>query len=118
MEALRLRLFLLAYADELEVSLVFESDEDSNSILCFQRICDDFGIGACINEGFTVASPTRVLVLRPASSAQSLFEELVDVGRAVAIAFDEVSAEVVLEDVVGHAVAIVNNTAINKCDII
>jgi hypothetical protein len=94
--------FFLAHTDKLEVSLVFESDEDANSILCFELIRDEVGIVVCINEGFAVASPTRVLVFRPPLSAQPSHKKFVDVGAFVAIVFDVVGAEVVLEDIVWH----------------
>jgi hypothetical protein len=92
--------FFLAHTDKLEVSPVFESDEDANSILCFELIRDEVGIIVCINEGFAVASPTRVLVFRPPLSAPPSPKKFVDVGDFVAIVFDVVGAEVVLEDIV------------------
>jgi hypothetical protein len=93
-----LRFFFLADADELEVALVFEPDEDANSILPFKLICDERDIVVCSNERLAVASPARVLVIRPASSTQSYREVFVDVRAVVAIAFDVVGAEVVLQD--------------------
>jgi hypothetical protein len=59
--------FFLAYADEVEVTLVFESDEDSNSVLSFKLICYGEGFVVCSKDRFAVASPARVLVFCPAS---------------------------------------------------
>ena len=89
------------------MALVFESDEDANSIVRFKLVCDEVGIVVCSTDPHVVASPTRVLVFRPASSTQPSLEEFVDVRAVVAISFDVAGAEVVLKDVVGH-VAIVN----------
>jgi hypothetical protein len=93
--------------DELEVTLEFESDENADSILRFEIVCDEVGIVGCFSDGFAVASPTRVLVFCPASSTQSSREVFVDIRAVVAIVFDVVGAEVVLKDAVGHA-AVVN----------
>ena len=100
-------LFFLAHLDKLEVTLVFESDENANSILRFDLVCDEVGIVGCFSDDFAVASPARVLVIRPASSMQSSREKFVDVGAVMAMLFDVVGAEVVLKDVVGHLVAMV-----------
>jgi hypothetical protein len=99
--------FFLAYTDEVEVTLIFELDEDSNSVLSFELICDDEGFVVYSKDRFSVASPARVLVLRPASPELSVFGEFVDIGAVVAIVFDVGGAEVVLKDVVGHVGAII-----------
>jgi hypothetical protein len=64
-----------------------------------------------LERPFSVASPARVPVLRPASPEKSFFEEFVDIGAVVAFVFDAGGSEVVLKDVVGHvgAIIIVNN---------
>ena len=46
-------------------------------------------------------------MFRPASLTQSSADEFVDVRAVVAIGFDVEGAEIVLKDVIGHAVAIV-----------
>jgi hypothetical protein len=86
--------------------LVLESDEDTESIVRFERVGDEVGIVGC-SKSRLAASPTRVLVLRPASLTQSSRELFVDVRAVVAIVLDVVGAEVVLQDVVGHGDAIV-----------
>jgi hypothetical protein len=101
-----LRFFFLAHLDEMEVTLVLESDENTESIVRFECIGDEVGIVGYSNSRLA-ASPTRLLVIRPASLAQSSREVFVDVGSVVAIVFDVVGAEVVLQDVVGHDDAIV-----------
>ena len=105
---MRLLLFFFsAHPGELEVTLVLESDENTKSVVRFELSRDKEGVVVCFKEGFAVASPTRVLVFRPASSTQSSREVFVDVRAVVAIVFDVVGAAVILKDVVGH-VAIVN----------
>jgi hypothetical protein len=89
----------LADLDELEVPLVLESDEDANSILRFKLCCDGVAFGTGFKERFAGASPTRVLMFRPASSSQPTTEELVDVRSVMVIVSDVVGAEVVLKDV-------------------
>ena len=97
----------LAHGDELEVALILKSDEDADSISCFDLVCDEMGSGVCLVNWQPVPSPVRVLVFRPASLTQSSADEFVDVRAVVAIGFDVEGAEVILKDVVGHAVDIV-----------
>jgi hypothetical protein len=65
-----LRFFFLVHLDELEVTLVLESDEDTESIVRFERVGVEVGIVGC-SKTRLAASPTRVLLLRPASLTQS-----------------------------------------------
>jgi hypothetical protein len=67
------------------VALVFESDEDANSVVRFKLICDDSDVVVCLHERLSVASPARVLVFGPAPSAYSSCEEAVNNGAVVAI---------------------------------
>lgn len=94
--------------DKLEVPLELESDEDANSIVRFKLSCDGVAFDTGLKERFAGASPTRVMLSRPASLEQSSFEEVLDVRAVMAVAFDEAGTEVVLEDVAGHVVAIVD----------
>ena len=86
--------------------LVLESDKDADSILRFDLVCDEMGGGVCLVNCQPVPSPARVLVFRPASLTQSSADEFVDVRAVVAIGFDVEGAEVVLKDLVGHAVTV------------
>jgi hypothetical protein len=97
---LRLLLFFFsAHPGELEVTLVLESDENTKSVVRFELSRDKEGVVVCFKAGFAVASPTRVLVFRPASSTQSFREIFVVVRAVVAIVFEVVLKDVV---VVGH----------------
>jgi hypothetical protein len=92
---LHLLLFLSAHPGELEVTLVLESDENTKSVVRFELSRDkEEGVVVCFEEGFAVASPTPVLLFRPASSTQSSREVFVDVRAVVAIAFDMVGPAV------------------------
>ena len=99
---------LLSDLDEGVVTLVLEIDKDSDSVLRFERVSNGGGIIEDIVGAFAVGPPTRVLVPCPASLLQSSCKELIDARACVSIGLDMVGAEVILEDVPGHAVAIVN----------
>jgi hypothetical protein len=109
----RFKRFFLAHDEELEVSLVYEPDEDANSVSRFKFKRDEVGVVFGCQKPFVDGCPARVLVSRPSSSTKPSPEEFLDVGTVVAILFDVVGTEIVLKDVVGH-VAIVNNNINNK----
>ena len=88
------------------MALILESDKDADARSRFDLVCDEMGGGVCLVNWQPVPSPARVLVFRPASLTQSSADEFVDVGAVVAIGFDVEGAEVVLKDVVGHALTV------------
>jgi hypothetical protein len=71
--------FFLSNLDEDKVTLVLEVEEDSDSILRFERVRAEGGIVEGMCDVFAVDPPTRVLVPRPASLTQSSREELLDI---------------------------------------
>jgi hypothetical protein len=79
----RFKRFFLAHDEELEVSLVYEPDEDANSVLRFKFTRDEGGISIGVRKPFADACPARVLVFRPSSSTKPFPEEFVDVGTVV-----------------------------------
>lgn len=90
---MRFFFFFLAHLDELELTLVLESDENTESIVRFELVGDEVGIVGCSKTRLT-ASPIRVLVLRPASLTQSSREVFLDVRSGGAIVFDVVGCMV------------------------
>jgi hypothetical protein len=67
---------LLSDLDECEVTLVLETEKDSDSVLRFERVSNGNGIVKDIVGPFAVGPPTRVLVPCPAALQQSSCKEL------------------------------------------
>jgi hypothetical protein len=92
----------LAHSLELEVSLEIETDIDSDSKLRFEGCGNVDGVILRMEEGSGVASPTRLLVFRPASLLQLLCEKAVRGGSVLAIVSNVDGVEVVWQEVSGH----------------
>jgi len=88
--------------DEIEMPLVLESSEDSDSILSFEVVGNFVCVVLHLKSRFAVAPPARLLVSDPATLTELPCKMAVDGGSVVAIASNVNGVEVVLQEIVGH----------------
>jgi hypothetical protein len=94
----------------VEVSLLFESDEDAKSTL--RAFAKMLASTPARKNDLSLYLHQSTLFFSP-SSAQMSVEEFLDIRPVVAMVIDVVDADVVLQDIIGHVGGIVNNS--NLC---